>query len=144
MSYPIRQLEISDYDDLISLWHKTDLPYRPKGRDSRDAIAVELKRPETCFLGMFGDDKLIGVIVGTSDGRKGWINRLAIDPDYRGQGLAIILIDECEKFLFGLGLKIIAALIEDYNKPSKALFKKVGYKFASDIQYFTKRTSDDI
>jgi len=144
MDYLIRSLKISDYDSLISLWQKSGLPYRPKGRDSRKSIARELKRYETCILGMFDEDKLIGSIIGTSDGRKGWINRLVVDPDYRGQGLAIKLIEECEKRLFNLGIQIIAILIEDYNDPSKALFKKAGYKYREDIYYFTKRLSDDV
>jgi len=144
MKYRIKELSIYDYNDLIGLWEKSDLPARPNGRDSYEAIGKEIERGETCFLGMFDKDKLIGVIIGTSDGRKGWINRLTIDPDYRGQGLAIKLIEEGEKFLFGLGIKIIAGLIEDYNAPSKALFKKVGYRMHDDIFYFTKRLSDDV
>ncbi|MCD6162835.1 MAG: GNAT family N-acetyltransferase [candidate division Zixibacteria bacterium] len=144
MEYNIRKLEMPDYDDLMNLWQKSGLPYRPKGRDSRELMAFEFKREETCFLGMFDNGKLIGAIVGTSDGRKGWINRLAIDPEYRGQGLAKTLIEECEKFLFGLGLMIIAALIEDYNNPSKNLFGKVGYKFTDNVHYFSKRLSDDV
>jgi len=144
MDYLIRALKISDYDSLINLWQKSDLPYRPKGRDSRKSIAIELNRHETCILGMFDEDKLIGSIIGTSDGRKGWINRLAVDPDYRAQGLAIKLIEECERYLFDLGIQIIATLIEDYNDASKALFKKAGYKLHEDIYYFTKRLSDDV
>ncbi len=144
MDYLIRSLEISDYDSLIDLWQKSGLPYRPKGRDSRKSIAIELKRRETCFWGMFDEDKLIGSVIGASDGRKGWINRLAVDRDYHGQGLAIILIKECEKFLFNLGIQIIATLIEDYNDPSKALFKKAGYIFGKDVYYYTKRLSDDV
>ena len=144
MKDQIKELSVYDYNDLIGLWEKSGLPMRPNGRDSYEAIRKEIERSETCFLGMFDGDRLIGVIIGTSDGRKGWINRLAIDPDYRGQGLAIKLIEESEKFLFGLGIKIIAGLIEDYNAQSKALFEKVGYRMHDDIFYFTKRLSDDV
>jgi ribosomal protein S18 acetylase RimI-like enzyme len=140
----IRQLTPADYDSLIRLWQKSGLPFRPKGRDAKESIAVEMNRKDTCFLGMFDDDKLIGAVVSTSDGRKGWINRLAIDPDYRKRGLALKLIEGSEKFLYGLGLKIIAALIEDYNEPSMALFGKAGYKFSKDVYYFSKRLSDDV
>lgn len=144
MKYKIRKLEISDYNDLMNLWQKCGLPCKPKGRDSHGKMTVEFKRDETCIWGMFDNSKLIGTIVGTSDGRKGWINRLAIDPDYQGQGLAVILIEKCEKFLFELGLMIIAALIEDYNNSSKSLFSKAGYKFGDDVHYFSKRLSDDV
>lgn len=147
MQYQIRKLTIDDYDDLIALWVRSDLSHRPKGRDSREAMKPEMERAETIFLGMFdpaeGGKKMIGSILGNSDGRKGWINRLAIDPDYRGKGLAGILIEECEKALYKLGLKVIAALIEGDNKSSESAFSKVGYSYGNDIKYYSKRFSDE-
>ena len=141
MQYPIRKLTIDDYDNLISLWERSELSHRPKGRDSREALEPEMERRETIFLGMFDGEKMIGSVIGNSDGRKGWINRLAVDPDYRGKGLAGILIDECEKYLYDLGLKVIAALIEGDNKSSEAAFQKAGYSYAKDIKYYSKRSS---
>jgi ribosomal protein S18 acetylase RimI-like enzyme len=141
MTYPIRQLNIDDYQELLQLWRRCELSHRPKGRDSYEKMAKEFKRHETCILGMFDGDKMIGSIIGSSDGRKGWINRLAIDPDYRGQELAGILIEECEDFLHKLGLKLIAALIEANNDPSFKAFKKAGYIFANGVTYCSKRTS---
>jgi len=143
MDYPIRHLSESDYDSIIRLWGDSGLTYRPSGRDAREVITKELQRTDTCFLGMFDGDKLIGVIIGTSDGRKGWINRLAIDPDYRGQNLAGHLIKAAEDFLHGLGIKVIAALIEDYNTPSMSAFVKAGYIFDQKILYCSKRFSSD-
>jgi ribosomal protein S18 acetylase RimI-like enzyme len=143
MQFEIRPLQISDYDDLIALWQRSGLSHRPKGRDTYEAIAIELQRPETCFYGMFDGDKMIGSVVGSSDGRKGWINRLAVDPDYRGQGLAGRLIKECENFLYRLGLKVIAALIEGENTESLATFKKAKYELWNDITYCSKRFSPE-
>jgi GNAT superfamily N-acetyltransferase len=143
MEYPIRHLNDTDYDAITALWSRAGLKFRPKGRDSREAMAAEFARAETCFLGMFDGATMIGVVVGTSDGRKGWINRLAIDPDYRGRGLAAHLIKASEDFLHGLGLKVIAILIEDWNTPSLSAFKKAGYVFFDDIVYGSKRTSWD-
>lgn len=143
MEYPIRHLDVSDYDDIIALWSRAGLKFRPRGRDSREAMSREFARAETCFLGMFDGDNMIGVIVGTSDGRKGWLNRLAIDPDYRGRGLAAHLIKAAEAFLNGFGIKVLAGLIEDWNTPSMSAFEKAGYVFYDDIVYCSKRTSED-
>ena len=143
MRYRIRKLTIDDYDDLITLWKRSGLSHRPNGRDSREALEPEMKRAETFFLGMFDGDKMIGSVLGSSDGRKGWINRLAIDPDYRGKGLAGQLIDDCEKCLYDLGLKVIAALIEGDNKSSESAFVKSGYSYAKNIKYYSKRCSAD-
>ena len=143
MDYLIRPLDITDYEDMIKLWRLTGLPFRPKGRDSFSAMTKEFKRMETCFLGMFDENRMIGTIIGSSDGRKGWINRLAIDPEYRGRKLAGRLIKECEQYLNKLGLEVIACLIEDVNTPSLSAFENAGYKISDEILYCSKRPSED-
>jgi GNAT superfamily N-acetyltransferase len=141
--YPVRPLTIEDYDRMIALWERAELSYRPKGRDAKEEIDTQLKRDDLRVLGMFDGEKLIGTILCSSDGRRGWINRLAVDPDYRKQGLSQRLIEDSEVFLRSLGLKVIAALIEDYNEPSIAAFKKAGYLYGQDIMYLSKRSSWD-
>ncbi len=144
MLYPIRRLTADDYDELVAFWQRSGLGYRPRGRDSREAIVKEIQRTETAFFGMFDGNKMIGSVIATTDGRRGWINRLTVDPDYRGRGLAAGLLSECEDFLHKLGLKVIAALIEDDNQGSFSAFKKSGYIYGPDIAYLSKRfTSDD-
>ncbi len=143
MEPKIRKLNIADYDELIALWRICGLGHKYSGRDSRESMARDFARKETIVLGMFDGNKLIGSVIGTSDGRKGWINRLAVHPDYRGQRLARRLIEECETFLHGLGLTVIAALIEEENLPSMSAFEHCGYEAWPEIVYFSKRTSED-
>ncbi len=144
MEYPIRHLRESDYEDLIGLWQRAGLTHHPQGRDSYESMSAEFARGDTCFLGMYDGGRLIGSIIGTSDGRKGWLNRLAVDPEYRGKGLAGELIKEAENFLHGFGIKVLAALIEDENLPSISAFQKAGYIYGENILYFSKRASGDI
>ncbi len=144
MEYLIRPIEYCEYDDLINLWGRAGLTYRPNGRDARETMRVEFQRAETAILGMYDGEKMIGAVIASHDGRRGWINRLAIDPDYRGQRLAGKLIAESEAFLFDSGIKIIAALIEEENLPSISAFRKAGYIFGENILYFSKRTSKDV
>ena len=80
----------------------------------------------------------------SSDSRKGWINRLAVHPDYRRRGIAVDLIDECENVIRKRGLKLFCALIEESNRSSIRLFKKLGYVEYRDIIYFCKREGDDV
>jgi N-acetylglutamate synthase len=138
----IKRLTANDYDALLRIWAVAGLPYKPFGRDSRDNLAIEMDRAETGFLGAFVDDRLAGAVLATWDGRKGWINRLAVDPDYRSRGIGERLIREGEAFLESLGASIIACLIEEHNLPSMSLFQKTGYIYHPDVFYFSKRKSD--
>jgi len=140
----IRKLRISDYEAVTSLWSRAGLPFKPKGRDSRKAIAMQMKANPEFFLGAFTDNHLVGTAVLSCDARKGWINRLAVDPSYRRREIAKALIEESERVFRKLGIKIFCVLIEDYNEVSKELFKKCGYTEHHDILYFSKRDSDDV
>lgn len=140
----IRRLTINDYEEMVRLWIKARLPFKPKGRDSKEAIATQMKADPEFFLGAFEDNRLVGTVIISCDLRKGWMNRLAVDPDYRHHGIAKALIAESEKVLRKHGIRIFCALIEGYNTVSKKLFKECGYVEDRDVIYFSKRDSDEV
>ncbi len=37
-----RRLAASDYDRVVEVWQEAGLPYRPQGRESREAFAKQL------------------------------------------------------------------------------------------------------
>lgn len=75
----------------------------------------------------------------TDDGRKGYINRLAVLPEERRKGLASLLVDRSETILRRKGFRLLCTHIETANKKSMALFKKLGYHVEKEIAYITKR-----
>jgi N-acetylglutamate synthase len=143
MATNIRRLSIADYDDIIKLWSIAGLPFKPKGRDSRESLAREMALPQCRFFGLYEGDLMLGVILANYDGRRGWLNRMAVHPDYRGQGLAAQLITEGEAFLEAQGAVVICGLIEEMNTPSMACFSKAGYQCLNEIKYFSKRKSKE-
>jgi len=132
-----------DYDAIVALWQASGLPTRLNGRDSRDQFERQMDQGTQTVLGVRSDGGLIGVVVATQDGRKGWINRLAVHPDFRRQGAAQQLLRAAEEALEQQGMQVIAALIEDWNTASLALFERANYVVHDDIHYVTKRSSHD-
>jgi ribosomal protein S18 acetylase RimI-like enzyme len=143
-SLDIRPFRIEDYDTVISLWKRSRLPYRPKGRDTRERIDHELESANAVFLVAEHQEEIIGSVFATHDGRKGWINRLTVDPQWRRRGIAARLIQEAERLLADQGIQIIACLIEDWNADSKRFFESIGYKRFDRISYFTKKEHPDV
>jgi ribosomal protein S18 acetylase RimI-like enzyme len=139
----IREFRLSDYDALIKLWNNAKLPYKPAGRDKKDNISREIERANAVFLVAEKEGVLIGSAFGTHDGRKGWINRVAVLPKWRRRGIAARLVNEIESHLNRLGIEIVACLIENWNEESMKFFERIGYKRHSDIYYFSKRRSLD-
>jgi ribosomal protein S18 acetylase RimI-like enzyme len=137
-------LTTEDYDAIRELWDQAGLHIRSSGRDSREQFARQLAGGIQTVLGARLGDRLVGVVIATHDGRKGWINRLAVHPDVRRQGVGLRLIAEAERVLHDQGLPIIAALIEPENQPSLALFERAGYMEYPGIHYVTKRDRQDV
>ena len=140
----IRKLTTSDYDEMIKLWERSSLPFKPRGRDSRQEITRQMNRNSDLLLGAFEGRALVGTVIGSYDDRKGWINRLAVDPKYRRKGIAQLLIARIEMALREKSARIICALVEESNLKSISLFEKLGYVTDRGILYLSKRESEDV
>jgi N-acetylglutamate synthase len=139
----IREMTLDDYDAVTRLWTCAGLPFRPGGRDRREKMSLEMERGTALFLVAEAEGEIVGVVLGTHDGRRGWINRLAVAPAYQRQGIACRLVREVEARTEALGIEIVAALIESENEASLAFFQAIDYLHAPHIEYVSKRRSAD-
>lgn len=139
----IRRLNADDYHRMAEIWSEAGLPFRPNGRDGQARVQAEMQGDSAIFLGAEIDGELVAVVLGTHDGRKGWINRLAVLPEYRKRGIAKALTLEVERRLNDAGILIVTCLIEGDNPASEAFFQSLGYIGHPDITYYSKRKSPD-
>jgi ribosomal protein S18 acetylase RimI-like enzyme len=137
----IEGFRIEDYDRIMALWAACRLPLKPGGRDSRENIAKQIALPNVRFIiARDGDEgPIVGTVVATHDGRKGWINRVAVAAALRRRGLGTRLVRAAEDWLAAEGMDILACLIEEDNKVSMNAFASLGYKKHPEIIYFAKR-----
>jgi len=143
-SVEVRRLTIKDYDAMVKVWKRAGLPFKPKGRDSPEAVEKLMLKFPGFFLGAFDEARLVGVVIGSYETRmKGWINRLAVDPRYQRRGIAQQLVTRMEEELKEHGAKVVCALIETPNEESVGVFRKLGYALHGNILYATKRESQD-
>ena len=140
----IREATIADYVLLTDLWKKAGLPYKPNGRDSLESIAREMQAGTGVFFIGLLEEMPVATVLVTHDGRKGWINRLAVLPEFQKQGIGKQLVSASEKWLIQHNIGIFACMIEDYNTNSFIAFQKIGYIPFDGIHYLTKRMDPEI
>ncbi|MEN6310302.1 MAG: GNAT family N-acetyltransferase [Acidobacteriota bacterium] len=135
----IRNFAMADYDRVMEIWAAGRLPLKLDGRDSRSGIESQLRRPNVAFLVAESDGRVVGTVMATHDGRKGWINRLGVDEALRKRGIGRRLVQAAEERLAAEGLEIFTCLIEDWNTVSMAVFERLVNKKHPEIIYFAKR-----
>ena len=77
------------------------------------------------------------------DGHRGWINYLAVHPDFQSRGFGKQLMDYVEKELFELGCPKINLQIREENKKVLAYYQKLGFDQEKRI-CMSKRLEDDL
>jgi ribosomal protein S18 acetylase RimI-like enzyme len=143
-------LTADDYDRVRAVWEAAGLHIRPSGRDSAAGFAAQIASGCQFVHGLEdapdgAAPRLAAVVLATTDSRRGWINRLAVHPDYRRRGLGLRLIRACERLLRDeLGMHVLSAHIESDNAASLALFEAAGYHRHEEVIYFSKREQDDV
>jgi len=143
MTVELKTPGIEEYEDIIELWNEAGLPYKPEGRDTRENIESELEEQPEYWIGAYENEELVGIIFGTDDGRKGWINRLAVSESHQGRGIGRTLVEELESVFEEKGFKIWAALIEPDNPEAMDFFEHLGFE-DKDIRYYSKRESEKV
>jgi len=135
----IRSMRPADYDAVREVWAAVGLSIRPTGRDAEAAVCTQLQHFSDLYLVAEHAGRVVGVVFGTHDVRKGWINRLAVHPDHQRHGVGRRLLEACARGLDARGIGIVATLIEGENPASEALFTHAGYEAFGPIRYFRKR-----
>lgn len=127
----IREFRITDYEEVMHLWKDNGLIIRPG--DEIDGIKVKLERDPDIFLVTEERREIIGVVMGAWDGRRGWINHLAVKPSRQRSGIGTALLRELERRLAAKGAKKVNAQIYRWNRKSIAFFKASGYEVHEDL-----------
>ncbi|MEM7738915.1 MAG: GNAT family N-acetyltransferase, partial [Deinococcota bacterium] len=87
--FSLRNFDIVDFEKVIGLWKSAGIILSRS--DNPESLKKKLERDPELFIVLEQDDTLLGTVMGTYDGRRGWINHLAVSPDAQGKGLDQIL-----------------------------------------------------
>ena len=121
----IRPFQTEDEASVISLWQLCELTV-PWNNPYKD-IARKLKvQPELFLVGML-DSLLIATVMGGYDGHRGWINYLAVHPDFQGLGYAQHMMVNVESELRKIGCPKINLQIRSGNAKVMAFYQKLGF-----------------
>ena len=77
----IREMTIDDYEEVFALWQITSKRALSKA-DEKAKIESYLTRSEGMSKVAVIDGKIVGTVLASHDGRRGFIHHMAVLPDY--------------------------------------------------------------
>jgi len=124
----IRQFQWADYDAVVAVWTAA-------GRDAlpRAELQAKLTRDPELFLVAETGGEVVAVVMGTYDGRRGWILRLAVHPARRRLGIATLLVHELENRFQSLGCPRVNLLVMPDNAAGLGFWQTLGYLPFPDV-----------
>jgi ribosomal protein S18 acetylase RimI-like enzyme len=115
-----------DYPAARVLWENAGSGIQLRRSDDSAEIQKKLRRDPDLFLVAEVDGKMLGIVVGGFDGRRGMVYHLAVNEFSRRQGIGGLLMDELERRLKTKGCIRCYLLVTVENESAMCFYEKRG------------------
>lgn len=136
----IRPYQEADEEQVIALWRECDLvvPWNDPAQD----IARKLQVQRELFLVGVIEGRIVATVMAGYEGRRGWLNLLAVTPDLQKQGLGRRIVEAAEEELRKLGCPKINLQVRTSNQAVIEFYQRLGYTM-DNVVSMGKRLIDD-
>ncbi|MDR9830890.1 GNAT family N-acetyltransferase [Vibrio sp. FNV 38] len=137
----IREMDISDYSQVIELWSETEAMLL-RDADSRENIGKYLERnPNLSFVALDSGTIVGAILVGT-DGRRGYVQHLAVSSTCRGKGIGGKLISSAVDALEKIGIAKTHLFVANENLSAQSFYANLGWFPRDEVRMFSFNSSD--
>lgn len=139
----IRSFQPEDQPSIVQLWQRAGLtrPWNDPDLDIQRKLSVP---PETSwFLVGEVDQQIVASVMVGYEGHRGWINYLAVDPDFRRQGLGRQLMEAAEQLLVKAGCPKVNLQVRADNAKAISFYQQVGFNEDAVVSFGKRLISDD-
>jgi len=136
----IRPYNPDDEKAVVALWRRCDL-VRPWNDPYRDIQRKLVVRPDLFLVGIV-DGQVVATVMGGYEGHRGWLNYLAVDPEFQRRGHGRAIVAEAERLLQKAGCPKINLQIRTSNEGVIEFYRRLGYA-VDDVVSMGKRLEHD-
>ena len=136
----IRPYADADQAQVVALWQTCELT-RPWNDPVKDIARKQQVRPEWFLVGEL-DGQVIASVMFGYEGHRGWMNYLAVEPQYQSKGYAQALIETGEALLLAAGCPKISLQVRSSNAKVIAFYQSLGYAQDEAISLGKRLISD--
>lgn len=135
-------MQIADYQPVMRLWQACE---GLSLRDADSAAGIErylARNPGLSFVALEGE-RIVGSLMAGHDGKRGYIQHLAVDGQLRGQGVASRLVALCLQALLAEGIKKSHVHVLKNNRPGREYWQRRGWYERSEIVMYSFVNGDN-
>ena len=120
-----RTFEMRDYEQVVDLWRAAGLSLSLS--DDESGIEHRMQRDPDLFIVAESGEQIVGAVMGCYDGRRGWVNHLAVAPGQQRNGIGTMLMSELEARFRAVGCVKVNLLIAPRNGGVQPFYNGIGY-----------------
>ncbi len=132
----IREIEDAEIEPVIALWRRCGLT-RPWNDPQADIVLARSGATSSVLVARQDNAIVATVMVGT-DGHRGWVYYVAVEPDLQGHGLGRAMMAAAEQWAQDRGVPKIQLMVRATNARATGFYKALGY-LAEDTIVMGKR-----
>lgn len=143
MSIQISEMTSTDYDEALALWHRCPGMGLSDADEKAPLISFLERNPGLSCIARDGT-LLVGTCLCGSDGRRGYLYHLAVDPGYRRRGLGSDLVAHVFNKLHDLDIHKCHIMVYGTNEAGLAFWKQEGWVTRPEIVLMSKNVDRSI
>ncbi len=137
-----RAMRVDDFDGAILLWRRCE-GVGLRDSDSPAGLATYLRRnPGLSFVAEI-DECIVGSLLAGHDGRRGYLQHLAVAPEHRRRGIGSQLLSRCLDALETAGIAKIHVHVFDDNHAGRDFYQRRGWHQRSEIRLYSWVNGDN-
>jgi ribosomal protein S18 acetylase RimI-like enzyme len=132
-----RPFGMADYEAALALWKRCP-GVGLSSADESGPIGAFLERNSGLSFAAWAGGSLVGTSLCGSDGRRGYLYHVAVDPGYRRRGIGALLASASLGALAETGVMKCHLFVLADNESGAAFWRAAGWTPRGDIAVFSK------
>lgn len=139
--FAIAAATVEQIPEILALWRQADA--EPTITDNEGSLRALIAFDPGALRVATIEGAIVGSIIGTWDGWRAGIYRLAVRPDHRRRGIATNLVQAAEDYLRAKGAARVALIVVADETPALAFWTAAGYRRQHDRLRFVRDLAAD-
>jgi ribosomal protein S18 acetylase RimI-like enzyme len=131
LCFTVENLDETDFEEVVKLWDAV-AGVRVLEANSREKFHSYLKRNPSMSSAARIEGEIVGAVLVGHDGLFGYLHHMAVDPRYRGMGIARGIVNRSLRALAAEGIESCRLIVSEANPIGRPFWRSMGWQKRED------------